>query len=194
MLSTVPVQPSTWCLAPPLDSVSSVAVAVQCWDDLTNNSAASVEGCPNFERFDLVCLAAVWNRCTLLKVAHGRSQEWLLIIVHVTGVFLQANYQLILPDIETYLEHIGAASSWAGIVIGCCDVATLPGALGQCTYLSHILAGCIITALPIPHEQSYLSLQHPKHLRLDYAVLLCGWLRQCVDEANPPGCTWQLNL
>lgn len=46
-------------------------------------------------------------------------------------VSLQANYQLILPDIEKYLEHIGAASSWAGIVIGCCDVATLPGALGQ---------------------------------------------------------------
>ena len=52
-------------------------------------------------------------------------------------VFLQANYQLILPDIETYLEHIGAASSWAGIAIGCCDVATLPGALGHYTYLWH---------------------------------------------------------
>lgn len=47
---------------------------------------------------------------------------------------LQANYQLILPDVETYLEHIGSASSWSGIVIGCCDVATLPGALGQCAY------------------------------------------------------------
>ncbi len=43
---------------------------------------------------------------------------------------LQANYQLILPDIEKYLGHIGASSSWAGIAIGCCDVATLPGALG----------------------------------------------------------------
>ncbi|KAL0025315.1 hypothetical protein WJX79_004533 [Trebouxia sp. C0005] len=41
-----------------------------------------------------------------------------------------ANYQLILPDIEKYLGHIEASSSWAGIAIGCCDVATLPGALG----------------------------------------------------------------
>lgn len=63
----------------------------------------------------------------------------------MTGVSLQANYQLILPDIETYLEHIGAASSWSGIVIGCCDVATLPGALGQSTYLWLSIAGCIIT-------------------------------------------------
>lgn len=47
-----------------------------------------------------------------------------------SSALLQANYQLILPDIEKYLGHIGASSSWAGIAIGCCDVATLPGALG----------------------------------------------------------------
>jgi len=55
----------------------------------------------------------------------------LLCHVHFLGLaLLQANYQLILPDIEKYLGHIGASSSWAGIAIGCCDVATLPGALG----------------------------------------------------------------
>ena len=52
---------------------------------------------------------------------------------------LQANYQLILPDIEKYLENIGAGASWAGIVIGCCDVATLPGALGEHCGLAVIL-------------------------------------------------------
>ena len=46
------------------------------------------------------------------------------------SALLQANYQLVLPDMEDYLMHIGAQSSWGGIVVGCCDVATLPGALG----------------------------------------------------------------
>lgn len=44
---------------------------------------------------------------------------------------VQANYQLVLPDMEAYLSHIGAQPSWSGVAIGCCDVATLPGALGK---------------------------------------------------------------
>ena len=48
---------------------------------------------------------------------------------------LQANYQLVLPNIEDYLIDIGAAVTMAGVVIGCCDVASIPGTIGE--YTSH---------------------------------------------------------
>ena len=54
---------------------------------------------------------------------------------------MQANYQLVLPDMKDYLLHIGAQSSWAGIAIGCCDVATLPGAIGMLPECFCTLAG-----------------------------------------------------
>ena len=43
---------------------------------------------------------------------------------------LQANYQLVLPNIRDYLYDIGAVMSMAGVVIGCCDIASIPGTIG----------------------------------------------------------------
>lgn len=44
---------------------------------------------------------------------------------------LQANYQLVLPNIRDYLTDIGAAVTMAGVVIGCCDIASIPGTIGS---------------------------------------------------------------
>lgn len=43
---------------------------------------------------------------------------------------MQANYQLVLPNIRDYLSDIGAVVSMAGVVIGCCDIASIPGTIG----------------------------------------------------------------
>ena len=48
-----------------------------------------------------------------------------------TFALLQANYQLVLPNIREYLTDIGAAVTVAGVVIGCCDVASIPGTIGR---------------------------------------------------------------
>lgn len=45
---------------------------------------------------------------------------------------LQANYQLVLPTMQDYLQHVGAAASLAGYMIGSADVATIPGTVGEC--------------------------------------------------------------
>ena len=45
-------------------------------------------------------------------------------------LLVQANYQLVLPNIRDYLTDIGAAVSMAGVVIGCCDIASIPGTIG----------------------------------------------------------------
>lgn len=44
---------------------------------------------------------------------------------------MQANYQLVLPNIRDYLSDIGAVVSMAGVVIGCCDIASIPGTIGR---------------------------------------------------------------
>ncbi len=53
---------------------------------------------------------------------HSHAQAQLLV---------QANYQLVLPNIRDYLTDIGAAVSMAGVVIGCCDIASIPGTIGE---------------------------------------------------------------
>ena len=46
-------------------------------------------------------------------------------------VTMQANYQLVLPNIRDYLFYIGSGASVAGLVIGCSDVASIPGTVGK---------------------------------------------------------------
>eukprot|EP00891_Asterochloris_glomerata_P001311 jgi/Astpho2/1311/Aster-06184 len=43
-----------------------------------------------------------------------------------SGLYM-ANYQLVLPNIRDYLFYIGSGASVAGLVIGCSDVASIPG-------------------------------------------------------------------
>lgn len=49
----------------------------------------------------------------------------------VAYLVMQANYQLVLPNIRDYLTDIGAVVSMAGVVIGCCDIASIPGTVGE---------------------------------------------------------------
>ena len=55
---------------------------------------------------------------------------------------MQANYQLVLPNIRDYLTDIGAVVSMAGVVIGCCDIASIPGTIGNvlCSWRCHLLS------------------------------------------------------
>ena len=42
-----------------------------------------------------------------------------------------ANYNLVVPSIRSFLLHIGAHSALAGLVIGCCDLASMPSTVGE---------------------------------------------------------------
>ena len=37
-----------------------------------------------------------------------------------------------LPTMQDYLQHVGAAASLAGYMIGSADIATIPGTVGEC--------------------------------------------------------------
>jgi hypothetical protein len=40
------------------------------------------------------------------------------------------NYNLIVPNVRSFLLHIGASPTQAGIIIGCCDLASMPSTVG----------------------------------------------------------------
>ena len=44
---------------------------------------------------------------------------------------LQANYQLCLPTVTTFCLHLGVPASYAGIVVGATDIATIPMTVGE---------------------------------------------------------------
>ncbi|KAK9838252.1 hypothetical protein WJX81_000293 [Elliptochloris bilobata] len=46
-----------------------------------------------------------------------------------SGLYM-ANYNLVIPTVTKLCEHIGVSNSAVGIIIGCCDIATIPGTLG----------------------------------------------------------------
>ena len=50
---------------------------------------------------------------------------------------LQANYNLVIPTITALCAHIGVSDSAVGLVIGCCDIATIFGTLGMPTFHGH---------------------------------------------------------
>ena len=68
----------------------------------------------------------------------------LKVILMTFFVVLQANYQLVLPNIRDYLSDIGAAVALAGVVIGCCDIASIPGTIGT---IQDILRISTVTAM-----------------------------------------------
>ncbi|KAK9832195.1 hypothetical protein WJX74_002578 [Apatococcus lobatus] len=41
------------------------------------------------------------------------------------GLYM-ANYQLVIPTVSKFLQHMGVDQSAAGLVIGCCDIASIP--------------------------------------------------------------------
>ncbi len=48
------------------------------------------------------------------------------------GLYM-ANYQLVIPTVSRFLQHMGADPSAAGLVIGCCDIASIPVTVGECS-------------------------------------------------------------
>ena len=45
------------------------------------------------------------------------------------GLYM-ANYQLVIPTVSRFLQHMGVDQSAAGLVIGCCDIASIPVTVG----------------------------------------------------------------
>lgn len=42
-----------------------------------------------------------------------------------------SNYNLLVPSVRSFLFHIGALPTAAGLVIGCCDLASMPSTVGE---------------------------------------------------------------
>lgn len=62
-----------------------------------------------------------------------------------SGLYM-ANYQLVLPNIRDYLFDIGAAMSMAGVVIGCCDIASIPGTIGYSVWTNSSFKAPLISS------------------------------------------------
>ena len=83
------------------------------------------------------------------------------------------------PSVRTFLHHIGASASLAGIVIGCCDLASMPSTIGvprvpQVHLLQFVcVCGCCCTHIHLDCDL------HPA-LRL---------LRSCAQAQMPGDCT-----
>ncbi|KAL3144746.1 hypothetical protein ABBQ38_001867 [Trebouxia sp. C0009 RCD-2024] len=62
-----------------------------------------------------------------------------------SGLYM-ANYQLVLPNIRDYLTDIGAVVSMAGVVIGCCDIASIPGTIGYSVWTNSSFKAPLISS------------------------------------------------
>ena len=71
---------------------------------------------------------------------------------------MQANYQLVLPNIRDYLSDIGAVVSMAGVVIGCCDIASIPGTIGNTPFLLGLLPPQLAASSAILLHHSFCAL------------------------------------
>lgn len=48
----------------------------------------------------------------------------------LNSALYMSNYNLLVPSVRSFLNHIGALPTAAGIVIGCCDLASMPSTVG----------------------------------------------------------------
>lgn len=50
------------------------------------------------------------------------------------GLYM-ANYNLVIPTVTELCRKIGVPNAMVGIIIGCSDIATIPGTVGKpCSY------------------------------------------------------------
>ena len=87
-------------------------------------------------RVPFICICFAEHLALLCCLSNAQAQ-----------LLVQANYQLVLPNIRDYLTDIGAAVSMAGVVIGCCDIASIPGTIGRVP----------LAPLCISHQPVYVS-------------------------------------
>ena len=43
---------------------------------------------------------------------------------------MQANYNVVIPTVTRLCDHIGVSNSAVGLIIGCCDIATVMSTMG----------------------------------------------------------------
>ena len=43
---------------------------------------------------------------------------------------VQANYNVVIPTVTRLCDHIGVSNSAVGLIIGCCDIATVMSTMG----------------------------------------------------------------
>ena len=53
-----------------------------------------------------------------------------LLLNCANSALYMANYNLVVPSVRSFLTHLGASAAAAGLVIGCCDLASMPSTVG----------------------------------------------------------------
>ena len=71
------------------------------------------------------------------------------------GLYM-ANYQLVIPTVSRFLQHMGVDQSAAGLVIGCCDIASIPVTVGG----HHAAILQYTTAIHTPYYPYEISLYY----------------------------------
>ena len=54
-----------------------------------------------------------------------------LIINLTNSVLYMANYNLIVPSIRSFMEHVGGDAAASGLALGCCDLGALCASIGE---------------------------------------------------------------
>lgn len=49
----------------------------------------------------------------------------------VNSCLYMANYNLVVPSVKATCRHIGAPIAAVGMIIGCCDLASMPATVGE---------------------------------------------------------------
>lgn len=97
------------------------------------------------------------------------------------------NYNLIVPNIRSFLLHIGASPTQAGIIIGCCDLASMPSTVGKLHKLSFRFTSFHVAYMIC--SQAHTAINHCNCASALFAVkrcqlgLLCQ-LRVCTQLAS----------
>ena len=68
-----------------------------------------------------------------------------LLLNCANSALYMANYNLVVPSVRSFLTHLGANAAAAGLVIGCCDLASMPSTVGMDTLqmVFPVLTKCI---------------------------------------------------
>lgn len=75
-----------------------------------------------------MCVAAIFTKPPPLEEAVATTMGLLLNCAN--SALYMANYNLVVPSIRSFLLHVGSHTAFAGLVIGCCDLASMPSTVG----------------------------------------------------------------
>lgn len=89
----------------------------------------------------LACMVPKAEGCGMQDEAAVATPLGLYLNCASAGLYM-ANYQLVIPTVSRFLQHMGVDQSAAGLVIGCCDIASIPGTVGRYCFLLKNLRLC----------------------------------------------------